>query len=116
MPIRPELVSWQWSGYPTAHRTRANLLIHIFTAPVFWAGVASVVAGAVQLRAGLAGAGVLAMVLVVALQGAGHRREPNPPIPFLGPLDFVTRFFTEQFVNFPRFVLTGAWLKALRGS
>jgi hypothetical protein len=29
-------------------------------------------------------------------------------------MDFVSRFFCEQFVNFPRYVLSGGWAKAFR--
>ena len=55
-------------------------------------------------------------VLSVAAQGVGHKREVNPPIPFRGPADFVARLLTEQFYRFPRFVLSGGWLRAWRGS
>jgi hypothetical protein len=51
-----------------------------------------------------------------ALQGIGHKREAAPPIAFEGPIDVVTRIFVEQFVTFPRFVLTGGWWRALRAT
>jgi hypothetical protein len=44
------------------------------------------------------------------------KREVNPPIPFRGPADFVARILTAQFSRFPRFVLSGGWLRAWRGS
>jgi len=34
------LVAWQWKLYPDGHATRANLIIHITTVPLFWAGTA----------------------------------------------------------------------------
>jgi hypothetical protein len=58
-------------------------------------------------------AGLAAMFTAVAAQGAGHRRE-TPPAPFRGPTDFVARFFAEQWVTFPRYVLSGEFGKAWR--
>jgi hypothetical protein len=55
-----------------------------------------------------------AMVVSVALQGRGHRQEPVPPEPFSGPVNAVARLFFEQWVTFPRFVISGAWLRAVR--
>jgi len=48
------------------------------------------------------------------VQGRGHRGESAAPVPFTGPGDFVSRFLVEQLVSFPRFVLTGGWLRAWR--
>ena len=36
-----------------------------------------------------------------------HTREADPPAPFFGPGNFLRRWFTERFVNFPVFFLTG---------
>ena len=47
------------------------------------------------------------------MQGIGHKREAEPPVPFDGPGDFLARVFVEQFFTFPRFVLTGGWLRNL---
>ena len=58
---------------------------------------------------------LVVVVLGFALQGIGHKREAEQPVPFEGPADFVARIFTEQFVTFPRFVLTGHWLRHLAG-
>jgi hypothetical protein len=52
----------------------------------------------------------------IAIQGAGHKIEPNPPLPFAGPGDFVKRIFSEQFYKFPKFVLSGDWLRTVRSS
>lgn len=113
--MRKQLLAWQWNLYPENHRDRANLLIHIVTAPLFIAGTLSVLAAPVTgLRAAVGGLAL--MVVALALQGRGHKREPVVPVPFLGPVDFVSRFFCEQFINFPRYVLSGAWAKAFRAS
>ena len=49
----------------------------------------------------------------VALQGRGHRKEPVPPEPFTGLGNALSRIFLEQWITFPRFVLSGGWLRAL---
>ena len=53
------------------------------------------------------------MVASAALQGVGHRTEPVPPEPFTSRSRLP---FLEQWINFPRFVLSGKWLRALRQS
>jgi hypothetical protein len=109
-----ELLRWQWNGYPDYHASRANLLLHIVVVPLFWVGNVALVAALLQGAWGRALIGAAVMGLSVALQGRGHRMEANPAIPFSSPAQAVGRIFLEQWVNFPRFVLTGGWLKALR--
>ncbi len=47
-------------------------------------------------------------------QGRGHRIDSTPAEPFTGPLNAIARIFAEQWLTFPRFVLTGRWMEALR--
>ncbi len=102
--------------YPHFHKNRTNLLLHIVVVPLFVLGVVYAIVAAIQGR-WLAAALSLALPLVsLAIQGVGHKKEPNPPLPFEGPGEFVTRIFTEQFYRFPKFVLNGEWLRALRAS
>jgi hypothetical protein len=113
--MRTKLVSWQWQAYPTAHRDRRNLALHLATAPLFIAGLVAVLSGLVAgWWVSLAGLGVMLAVLVV--QGRGHSLETNAPIPFTGAGDLITRFFAEQLVNFPRFVVSGGWARAWRAA
>jgi hypothetical protein len=84
------------------------LLVHILTQPVFAAGFFAVPLAAVT-SPWLAPAGLAAMFVAMAAQGAGHKREGNGPAPFRGPGDFVVRLLAEQLVTFPRYVLTGAF-------
>jgi hypothetical protein len=56
------------------------------------------------------------MALAVALQGRGHAVERTSPAPFRGPLDVVARLFAEQWITFPRFVLSGGFARAWRAS
>ena len=109
-----ELLRWQWEGYPRYHRTRFNLLLHIVVVPLFLFGNIAVVVALLQRSWIVAVGGVIAMVVSVAMQGRGHGREPTPSEPFTGPRNAVSRIFLEQWVTFPRFVLSGGWLHALR--
>jgi hypothetical protein len=106
------LIAWQWDIYPSAHRDRRNLLIHLVTNPLFIAGVLAVPAGLVTQFWLTSIFGVVVMPLVMFVQGRGHKLEKEPPAPFRGPLDVVGRIFAEQLINFPRFVITGKWIDA----
>lgn len=108
------LLAWQWQVYGNAHQDRRNLLIHLVAVPLFAAGALGVLAGALGLDAPTAGAGALAMLAGFALQGFGHRFERNAPPPFASRKEFFARILTEQFVIFPRFVASGAWLRNLQ--
>jgi hypothetical protein len=109
-----QLLRWQRDGYPRYHQSRANLLIHIVAVPLFLVGTIIVVAAIVQASFVLLLAGIGCIVVAVALQGRGHRLEAVPPEPFSGPINFVSRLFLEQWVTFPRFVVSGGWFAALR--
>lgn len=116
MPGRDEpLVPWQWSIYPDAHRDRRNLFVHILTVPVFLAGTVALPL-AVAVHWALAPAGLAAMALAIIMQGRTHRLEASPPPPFLGAADVAGRIFAEQWINFPRFVVTGGFARAWRTS
>jgi hypothetical protein len=112
--MRKQLVSWQWSLYAEGHHQRANLLIHILTVPLFLAGTVAVAGGVFQPW--LFAVGPAAMAAAMALQGRGHKQESTPPVPFQGPLDVVSRIFVEQWVTFPRYVLSGGFGRAWRQS
>jgi hypothetical protein len=111
-----ELLDWQWSGYSRYHRSRANLLMHIVVVPMFLAGNIGLLAAAVTGSWLLALASAVAMIVSLAVQGRGHGGEPVPPEPFTGRTNAVSRILLEQWVTFPRFVLSGGWYRALRES
>jgi hypothetical protein len=111
-----ELLRWQWDGYPRYHQSRANLLLHIVVVPLFLLGNIAVVTGIIMLSWAVALGGLAAMAVSVILQGRGHKIEANPPEPFTGPTNAVSRIFLEQWVTFPRFVLSGAWRRALQAA
>jgi len=109
-----QLLRWQRDGYPRYHQSRANLLIHIVAVPLFQVGAIILVAALVRGSLVLFVSGIGCIVVAIALQGRGHRLEAVPPEPFTGPLNFVLRLCLEQWVTFPRFVISGGWVAALR--
>jgi hypothetical protein len=109
------LLDWQWAGYGLAHRDRRNLLLHALTTPLFLAGSAVALVGGFLLPWWSILAGLAAASLAIGLQGRGHRREVNPPAPFRGPVDVVIRLLAEQWITFPRYVLSGEFARAWRG-
>jgi hypothetical protein len=109
-----ELLKWQWEGYTRYHGSRANLLIHIVVVPMFLLGNVGLVAALARGSLLCTGFSVAAMIVSVALQGKGHGMERVPPEPFTGPLNAISRIFLEQWITFPRFVLSGGWSRALR--
>jgi hypothetical protein len=104
------------TDYPRFHQNRTNLAVHAVAVPVFV--VSAVLAAWLLVEGRWLAAALLASgpVLSLAAQGAGHKREPIPPLPFAGPGDFVVRILTEQFYRFPRFVLTGGWARAWKAT
>ncbi len=112
--MRPDLLRWQWSDYATKHQDRVNLLVHIVAVPLFELATLALLAALATWRLALAGAAAVVLLLAFAVQGLGHRREPSQPEPFLGAGDAVSRILAEQWITFPRFVLTGGWYRNLR--
>ena len=106
---------WQWEGYPKYHRQRTNLVLHVLTAPFFWAGTLLLLAGLATLNWIPLAGGATCIVMTLVVQGWGHKLEPTPAVPFTGPWNFMARLFLEQWINFPRYVLTGGWWRAWRG-
>ena len=114
--IRSNLLAWQWSDYTAKHRDRTNLLMHVVAVPLFQLGTLILLVG-LGLRSMLAiGGGLAALVAAALIEGRGHAREVEAPVPFDGPLDFASRFVAEQWITFPRFVLSGAWRRNLRAA
>jgi hypothetical protein len=109
MLLTPNLVSWQYAGYPKNHAHKLNLILHIITAPIFIASTLSLIAHLILMQWIIAAASFGGMVFVVIVQGIGHGREAVKPDPFQSPLDFFARFFTENFFTFWRYVFSGQW-------
>jgi hypothetical protein len=104
----------QWQGYPRYHQSRANLWLHIIFVPLFLAGNVAVLVALIEQRWLAAFGAAVLTGLSLAAQGRGHRHEPVPAEPFTGPLNALLRIVLEQWVSFPRFVLSGGWGRALQ--
>lgn len=98
----PNLPAWQWRGYHHNHRHPTNLVLHLIAVPLFILGALLVLSGLFGLDLSQIAVGVIALVAGLGLQRQGHR------------LEAVQRLLTEQFITFPRFVLSGAWWRAWR--
>jgi hypothetical protein len=102
----------QLSDYPRVHAERRNLLIHALAVPAFDVAMVGIAASLVaRSPIGALGCAVVAAGAFAA-QGRGHGLEPERPVPFAGPTSALARIFAEQFITFPRFVLSGGWAKA----
>ncbi|MEG1040376.1 MAG: Mpo1-like protein [Pseudomonas sp.] len=110
----PNLHAWQWRSYHHNHRNPTNLVLHLIAVPLFILGVLLVLSGLFSLDLGQLAVGVIALIAGLGLQRQGHRLEAEQPEPFSDRKDAVGRLLVEQFVTFPRFVLSGAWWRAWR--
>ena len=96
--------------YREFHRNPLNLLIHITTVPLFLLSVlGAMVAPFTAYWAGLWSASVALGVYSLLLQRFGHSLEGAKPGSAGGTASKAYRLVVEQFVTFPRFVLSGGW-------
>lgn len=109
-----DIIRQQWAIYAASHQVRMNLLLHIVLVPLFLAGNIALAAGAIMQSWSIAAAGLAATLVSLAGQGIGHRKESLKPKPFTSAGNALGRLFAEQWITFPRFVLTGGWWRALR--
>lgn len=108
-----ELVAWAWRETPPVHTNTRNLVIHLFAVPLFVLGHILVLSS-VLLAWWLAPAGILCIIISVAVQGFGHSLERQQVHPFTGPRDFLRRLYAEQFFNFWRFLFSGRWYRSFQ--
>jgi hypothetical protein len=115
-----ELLEAQWSDYPERHRHRTNLLIHIVAVPAVWWAAIQGLGALFLMLLGVPGAFAMlfwsAVLAAVALfvQVRGDALEARPPEPLGAAPEAAKKLVAEQFVTFPRFVLTGGWLANLK--
>ena len=107
-----ELLAWAWRETPPVHKNAKNLVIHIFAVPLFVVGHLLLLA-AVLFTWWLSMAGLLFVIVSLALQRFGHSLERQQVPPFAGTRDFVRRLYAEQFCNFWRFLFFGQWWASL---
>ena len=103
-----ELIAWAWRETSPVHQTRRNLVIHIVAVPLFVLGHVLALTGALVAWR-LVVAGILCIIVSIAVQGFGHSLERQQVHPFTGPRDFLRRLYAEQFCNFWRFLFSGQW-------
>jgi Protein of unknown function (DUF962) len=108
-----KFLQWQWSGYSAAHQNRTNLLLHLVAVPLFMSATLLAVYALVEFSLKALVGAALGFLVSLMAQGLGHRLEATPPEPFRGVFDFILRLFAEQWITFPRFVLTGGWIENL---
>ena len=111
-----ELRRWQWSGYPDYHASRANLFIHIVAVPVFVLANISLLVAVFEFSLLRGVVSLTTMALAFGLQARGHAKEKTPAVPFASLANAMARIFLEQWINFPRFVFSGGWFRALQKS
>jgi len=110
------LIQWQWDGYHEYHQSKTNLLIHIVAVPMLLGANVSLLWSLLHMAWLGAGASLAIMIISLVLQGRGHKMEVTPSIPFSSPINAISRLFVEQWINFPRFVLTGGWWRAYQAA
>lgn len=113
--MRPsEFLAWQWSNYSTAHRNKTNLVIHLIAVPLFMYATVLLLYSLFFLSFWALLGAIVCLAVSLALQGRGHRLEQTQPAPFKNRADFVWRLITENWITFPRFVISGNWSRNLR--
>jgi hypothetical protein len=117
-----DLVEKQWDDYSDRHRNRNGLLIKLVAVALFWFVGFQLIGGLLLMLLGVPGAfGMLFWALVLGgislgAQQAARSMERGPQERAKDPAELVQRILADQFINFPRFVLSGRWLKNLQGA
>jgi hypothetical protein len=81
--------------------------------PIFMSATLVAVYAPVRFSLPALATATLCFLASLILQGRGHKLEATAPEPFKGGLDFILRLFAEQWITFPRFVITGGWFENL---
>jgi Protein of unknown function (DUF962) len=111
-----DVLNEQWRDYADRHRNKVNLLIHIATVPLVWIAALQLFGGLMLMLIGVGGLKMwiyAAILIALALfaQAQGNGMEAVKPRPVSDPKAFALNALAEQFVTFPRFVLSGDWLR-----
>lgn len=110
----PNLHAWQWRTYSDNHQHPANLILHVIAVPLFIVAAITLVYGLFNLSFRPFVLGIVGIVASLALQGRGHKLEAVDPEPFSDRKDAIGRLLVEQFITFPRFLLSGQWWRNWR--
>ena len=118
-----EIVEQQWSDYEARHRHKTHLILKMVGVALAWLSSIQAAGGMfLMLLPRVPGFGTLVWALVmlavaVFLQYHGSTMEAAGPArrPLLTK-DYALWLLADNVVNFPRFVLTGGWLKNLQAA
>ncbi|BAN49046.1 Mpo1-like protein [Metapseudomonas resinovorans] len=110
----PNLHAWQWRSYSDNHQHPANLILHVLAVPLFILAAITLVYGLFSFSFRPLVLGIIGIAASLALQARGHKLEAQQPEPFAGRRDAMGRLLVEQFVTFPRFLLSGRWWRNWR--
>ncbi|MDR9753911.1 DUF962 domain-containing protein [Pseudomonas sp. SZMC_28357] len=110
----PNLPAWQWRAYGANHQHPTNLVLHLIAVPLFIVAALLIICGVLGLHFGNLAIGVIGVIAALALQRHGHSLEAQASEPFADRKDAVSRLLVEQFLTFPRFILSGGWWRAWR--
>jgi len=102
--------------YRRLRSTKSNLLVHLVAVPIFVFSIVSLFFALLEGAIPAVIAWAVAALISMMLQRHGHKRESESPRSFCGPTDFLRRWFGEQFIIFPWFVLSGNWLRQWRSA
>lgn len=108
----PNLRTWQWRSYADNHRHPTNLALHLIAVPLFIIAALLIVDGLLGLSFSSIAIGVIGLIAALGFQRHGHSLEAQSPEPSTDRNDALKRLLVEQFVTFPRFVLSGGWWRA----
>jgi phage terminase small subunit len=108
----PNLHTWQWRTYADNHRHPANLVLHLIAVPMFILAALLILDGLCSLSFSSIAIGVIGLIAALGFQRHGHTLEQQSAESSSDRGDAVKRLLVEQFVTFPRFVLSGAWWRA----
>lgn len=109
-----ELARWQYASYTKFHGNKTNLWLHIVAVPLFQFSFIVLISALPAASWFAFFSGLTGCIFSMLLQGFGHKKEFNAPVPFNGLWNIFGRIVLEQFYSFPKFVYSGFWLKALR--
>lgn len=105
-----DLIHRQWQHYADHHRHPANLALHMLAVPLFVISSLVLLRGLLRLDFLSLVLAALGLLAALVLQAQGHQYEVHPEQG--QPDTSLQHLLAEQFLTFPRFVLSGAWWRA----
>ncbi|WP_313519538.1 Mpo1-like protein [Pseudomonas sp.] len=111
MGLRLQHPSRATADYAATHRHPTNLLLHLIAVPLFIVASLLVLGGLLGSSLLPVVLGAIGLVAALTLQRQGHKLEEQEAAT---DQECLQELLLEQFVTFPRFILSGAWWRAWR--